>query len=182
MLVGPSGCGKSSIEAGLTRKGIERLRSHTTRPKRVNEADDAYYFVSLEEFQATPMIESVEYDGNRYGLSEAEVRKTDDVDKDFVAVVEMHGVIQLLKEANCETQIIFIDATDSDLIGRLSARGPGGTDRLRLVEKERKLKRLCDFTLTNSNGQLDRLTNIIANFIQCNSVLETYQECPFKVH
>lgn len=155
ILTGPSASGKTTIAQALHEFGIVELRSHTTRVQRENESNSAYYFVSEDEFMETPMVESVTYDGNMYGLSEEEVRMTDDERSDFVVVVEMHGVIQLLKNIKCTSRIVFMDAPDADLLSRLESRGGKAVDRFKLVDGERKLARLCDGIVLNPNGLLE---------------------------
>lgn len=162
MLTGPSAVGKSTIEKRLVEHGFTALKSHTTRAVRDGvETGNEYHFVSVEEFDQTPMVESVIYAGNKYGLSEAEVRQTDDDSKLFVVVVEMHGVIQLLKKTICNTVIIFVDAPNEQIRARLESRCGNALERLRTVEEERKLQRLCDCSVFNADGRLDLVTEAI---------------------
>lgn len=76
--VGASGTGKSSIMHSFAQRYPEKthiLRSITTRARRDLDGleDTSYRFVTQEEFAETPVMESVYYDGNRYGLPRVEV-------------------------------------------------------------------------------------------------------------
>lgn len=156
LLIGPSGAGKSTIETELVKHGIERLKSHTTREKRPAEPEDAYYFVSEEDFKSTPMLESAEYAGNLYGLSVEEVRKTDNDKRNFVAVVEWHGAQQLKKLCTCRVVTVFIDSLLVQLEARLKTRGTSDvTQRLEKVQEDRKNACNCDYQFVNADGQLN---------------------------
>ena len=52
VLVGPSASGKSTLAEALTRLGVKRIRSYTTRPRRPGEEGSCdYEFVSDSEFE-----------------------------------------------------------------------------------------------------------------------------------
>lgn len=74
--------------------------STTTRLPRQGEQDGVdYHFVSREDFEElernNALIESVEYDGNRYGISSAEAERAFGLNKPAVLVAEPHGVAQI---------------------------------------------------------------------------------------
>ena len=158
LLTGPSGTGKSTIEKRLVEHGFTALKSHTTRAMRSGiENGSEYHFVSVDEFNATEMVERVEYRGNFYGLSKAEVDQTNDDGKLFTAVVEGNGIIHLLKVTTCKTLIVFVDAPDEALEKRLAKRGPDGLKRLEGIESERRLRKISDVSVWNDDGNLDEI-------------------------
>jgi guanylate kinase len=72
VLMGPSGAGKSTIENTLHQNRFGKLISCTTRNKRDNESENAYFFMSVEEFsnhvKSGNILEKDYYNGNYYGL------------------------------------------------------------------------------------------------------------------
>ncbi len=100
-LTGPSCSGKTTLTQQLvaTTKFTEVI-STTTRPKREGDVNGvSYHFVSSDEFEDIEMLESIEYNGNRYGGSIAEFEEKFDSGKIPVIVVEPHGMEQINKNA-----------------------------------------------------------------------------------
>ena len=71
VIVGESGSGKTTLAEELLKKGYRRITTATTRKRRRNEPEDAYRFVSEEEFRRMQedgsLAESAVYSGNGYG-------------------------------------------------------------------------------------------------------------------
>ena len=76
IIVGGSGSGKSTLESNLVKMAPEQFHkvlSVTTRAMRDGEAEGVTYnYVTKEEFKQIPMVESVEFGGNLYGIPERE--------------------------------------------------------------------------------------------------------------
>lgn len=101
-LTGPTCAGKSHLEKQLVAAGCAALVSTTTRVPRFGEADGkSYYFVSREDFArlhaSGAFIESVEFNGNRYGATVAEVERVTAQGKPVVIVCEPNGRDQIAK-------------------------------------------------------------------------------------
>lgn len=100
-ITGPSLSGKSTLEAMLVKDGtFAKAVSTTTRPQRQGEIDGAaYHFVSKEEFERREalgeMVESVEFDKNRYGVTKDEVQSKFTNGAAVVIVVEPNGARQI---------------------------------------------------------------------------------------
>lgn len=99
-LTGPSCAGKSTLEKMLKEHGFANVISTTTRPMREGEVDgQSYYFVSREVFADIDgrgqFVESVEFNGNRYGISVQEIERVAAMGKPIVVVVEPNGLEQL---------------------------------------------------------------------------------------
>lgn len=123
-LIGPPASGKTSILKELKQFGIPEMVSHTTRKPKTGEIHGVhYYFVAKEDFQKNELIERVEYSGNLYGLSKAEV--LDKVNKRPVSMVavETHGLNQLRKLLADRLESIFIMADQDTVIARMLDRG-----------------------------------------------------------
>ena len=54
VIVGESGSGKTTLQNELLKRGYRRIVTATTRNRRRNELEDAYHFVSREEFGNSP--------------------------------------------------------------------------------------------------------------------------------
>jgi guanylate kinase len=99
-LTGPSCAGKSTLEARLRKVGFTNVISTTTRPPRAGEVDgQSYYFVSREDFvrgrDAGAFVENVEFNGELYGITSAEIRRVADLGRPIVMVVEPEGLRQV---------------------------------------------------------------------------------------
>ena len=77
VIVGESGSGKTTLAEELLKKGYRRITTATTRKRRRDEPEDAYHFVSREEFgrmqEAGELVESAVYNGNGYGTPAGEI-------------------------------------------------------------------------------------------------------------
>jgi guanylate kinase len=77
-LTGPSCAGKSTLEQLLVDRGFARVISNTSRPPRAGEVDGVHYrFRTVDWFnrqlEACALIEHVEFAGNHYGNTEADI-------------------------------------------------------------------------------------------------------------
>ncbi|SMD07983.1 guanylate kinase [Sporomusa malonica] len=123
-LIGPPASGKTSIQKELVQYGIPEILSHTTRKPRPDEQHGGhYYFVSKEEFQKTEIIERVEYSGNLYGLSKAEVLNKVNQHPISTVAVETQGLNQLKKLLAHRVESIFIMIDYDTVISRMLDRG-----------------------------------------------------------
>lgn len=128
-LSGQSSSGKSTMENMLVKmfpKKIDKVVSHTTRPKRFNEVDGVdYHFVTIEEFDAIEMMETVSFNGNKYGASKQEFQRIFDSGKFPVIVVTPDGAKQISEKCekyNWELFRIFLDCPDKLLVERIFER------------------------------------------------------------
>lgn len=129
-LTGPSCSGKTTIEAELSRRGMHKTVSTTTRSPRAGEVDgDAYHFVTPEVFTSMiyqdKLVEHVVFNGTFYGLSRAEFEKGFEEGKAVVAVVEPNGRDQIKKfcAANGWKHIaVFVDGNPDVMLRRLAGR------------------------------------------------------------
>lgn len=101
-ITGPSCSGKSTLVRMLMNTGkFTEVISTTTRLPRAGEVDgESYHFVSPEHFEAIEMLESVEFNGNKYGGSVAEFEDKFASGLIPVIVVEPSGQEQINVNAN----------------------------------------------------------------------------------
>ena len=126
VLLGRSGCGKSTIAAILKHVyGYRPVRTSTTRARREDEAKDAYYFMSREEFlrrkDNNEFVEWDVYGGNFYGTMKSELEKQEKM----VIVITPEGA-GAIKKAFPDAFVVNIDTSTK-------------TSVLRAVEREKEI-------------------------------------------
>jgi guanylate kinase len=124
-LTGPSCAGKSTLETKLKEAGFEAVISTTTRPARAGEVDGkSYYFIDKSQFKRLAdtdyFVETVNFNGNFYGVSAEEIKRVADKGKPIVVIVEPKGLAQV--RAYCQSHgwdicSVFID-NPGDVIGK----------------------------------------------------------------
>lgn len=125
VISGPGGVGKGTVVAKVVAANEEFAlsRSWTTRDQRPGEADDAYTFVSTEEFESAidegAFLEWDHHFGNYYG---SPVPAEDD-ERDLLLEIDVNGARQIHVNGH-EALFIFIDTPSLDIQReRLSGRG-----------------------------------------------------------
>lgn len=129
ILIGKSASGKNCIQNKLIKKGLERIVTYTTRPKRDCEQDGVdYYFINEKEFFEKPnsnyLIEWTKYDtminGKQgsyyYGSSDIGLDKN----KDYVIVLDPVGAKKWKdKVDNCKVVYVKADKEIREIRARL---------------------------------------------------------------
>ena len=169
-LTGPSGSGKSTIEKILCNKyGLNKAISHTTRDMRLGEVHGIdYYFVTKEIFNIMEkegkMAESIEYNGNNYGVCINELMNSQ------VIVCEPHGVLQIknhMKDTDVNIVSIYINISKEDQKYRMTIRGDDYINIVKRIYKDSKLFKpdpeLYDHIITSITN--DSFNDNLANFI-----------------
>lgn len=129
-LTGPSCAGKSTLEARLKDRGFVNVISTTTRAPRVGEVDGkSYYFTDRESFRKLQddgaFVESVEFNGELYGVSAQEIRRVADLGRPIVVVVEPEGLVQIRRYAfqhGWEIQNVFVNNPPGVIASRFVKR------------------------------------------------------------
>lgn len=166
---GPGGVGKSTIVEALVQRD-DRLwlsRSWTTRERRTGEAEDAYVFVTREQFQQriadNGFLEWTEFIGNMYGTPNPEAP----AGRDIVLEIEVDGASQV-KKMHPDAMLLFVlPPTREEQRARLQGRGDVEQkveQRLRKAEDEEPIgKALADFVLINDdlNATIDEMLELI---------------------
>ncbi|CAB4643156.1 MAG: guanylate kinase [Actinobacteria bacterium] len=166
---GPGGVGKSTIVEALVQRD-DRLwlsRSWTTRERRPGEAEDAYVFVTREQFQQriadNGFLEWTEFIGNMYGTPNPEAP----AGRDIVLEIEVDGASQV-KKMHPDAMLLFVlPPTREEQRARLQGRGDVEQkveQRLRKAEDEEPIgKALADFVLINDdlNATIDEMLELI---------------------
>ncbi len=130
-LTGPTCSGKSTLERMMKeRYGYENVISTTTRPMRDGEVNGVnYHYVTIEEFDAlvagNKMVEHVEFNGNKYGVSVDEVERVFATGKPVIVVVEPEGrkqVEQYAREHGWVFTSVFVGAIPKVIADRFFRR------------------------------------------------------------
>ena len=169
MLVGPGGAGKGTVAAALT-AADPRLwlsRSWTTRPRRPGEPEDAYVFVTREQFlervSAGGFLEWAEFLGNLYGTPVPEPPPGCDV----LLEIEVQGAEQVVAKRPDAVVVLLLPPSDAVQRERLTARGesPDHAER-RIVtgrEEVRRARALAAHEVVNH--QVDQAVAELADIV-----------------
>ncbi len=173
VVLGAGGVGKGTVVSRLLRLSDDLWlsRSWTTRPRRPSEEDDAYNFVSRDQFMARVaaggFVEWTEFAGNGhlYGTPTMEPPEGSDV----VLEIDTQGAIQV-KERYPHAVLIFIAAPSREAQElRLRQRGDDEAsieNRLAIAADEEKLGReLADVVVVNDD--LERASKELAGIVEC---------------
>lgn len=151
---GPSGVGKTAVVAEVlqsTKIPVKRAITATTRLPRVGETDGVdYYFWKRERFDSERMLETAEYNGNRYGTPITEV----DGDRIVLLVIEVQGAATIrAKYAGEHLSVFLLPPSWEILEARLRNRGTEDdakvNGRLRTARIEWERRNEFDVRLTN---------------------------------
>lgn len=134
-IIGPSGSGKSTLVKKFMKIYGEKypsntLVSDTTREIRAGEINgESYNFMTEAEFSSKPHIESIMYNGKRYGLSIEELGNKRSLDGITFFVCDIEGYI-LLKNMYPDKNVyaIYIKMASSQCIQNMRIRK--GVDKI----------------------------------------------------
>lgn len=155
-ITGPSGVGKSTFARLLTTEcGIPEIVSYTTRAIRKGEIPDvSYHYVTKEEFDSIEMVERVEYSGNYYGTSKADIDMAMERNGLTCIVVEASGVKQLMEIVGAENTIrVYIDTRKDFLYDRFVERGDTPENiqkRLSIYDKDSNMRKDANYIVSNN--------------------------------
>ena len=160
----PSGAGKTSLLKALLPDDDNLVLSvsHTTRPPRPGEIDGVHYhFVTEEVFERLAgegaFLEQAEVFGNRYGTSEAGVRRQLQQGHDVVLEIDWQGARQV-RRAFPEAVSIFIAPPSIEALReRLAGRGQDdeATIARRMAQARRELSHYPEYDYLVINDRFE---------------------------
>lgn len=189
---GTAGAGKNTIISELVKQddNVVFLRSHTSRPQRVDDHDETYYYIdSNEEFERLinrgEILEFDKFNNYYYGISKKEIAKNEKLGKVIIKDVSTLGVSNL-RAMKMEFTSVFLTTSKKELKARLIDRG---TDekiikkRLNLYSFEQDRMPTYDYIIENTDQALTidkmmAITNVESNNLNirtlepCQNVLE----------
>jgi guanylate kinase len=167
---GPGGVGKGTIVDAAVKRDprLWLSRSWTTREQRPGEADDAYVFVTAEEFEshieAGGFLEWTNFLGNYYGTPIPDEGSDEANGRDIVLEIEVDGA-QQVKRLRPDVMLIFVlPPSRQEQERRLRARGDVDHKvlaRLKKAEEEEPIGRnLADHVVVNDDLE-DTITEML---------------------
>lgn len=160
VLSGPGGVGKGTIVEALVKRDprLWLSRSWTTRPRRNSEDQNAYVFVTPEEFEARinagGFLEWTSFLGNYYGTPTPDPEP----ERDIVLEIEVDGARQV-KQSHPDAVLVFV-LPPSRLEQQRRLRGRGDSEqkveeRLRKAEEEEPVGiSIADHVVVNDDLEL----------------------------
>ena len=149
ILVGRSCSGKTTLARYLEGYcGFERIRTATTRPRRINEQPDSYLFLSERIFdyfeKEGAFLEVASYPAGdppwKYGsFKEDYIFSEDGRQEDRVVVLTPNGVYEALDIPGMEKAlVVWIDPPEEVCLERASLRGDSFSEIRRRLETDRE--------------------------------------------
>lgn len=121
VVMGGSCSGKTVFALDCVDYGFPKVITNTTRSRRIDDKDDSYHFLTVEEFQKKidngEMIEYIKYNNNYYGSS------VDSLSKNCTIVLEPNGYRALKKLMPDKVVGILLDVSDEERMRRGLLRG-----------------------------------------------------------
>lgn len=157
-LVGPSASGKTSICEALSDSPIfQKVRTATTRTKRNNEKDNAYYFLSKEEFNTLLMnnkfLETSEYAGQFYGTPISSIENIVSQGKIALVPIDLNGALKYKEHFGLDVLLVYIHRNKKDLIKAIVERDiPSDEKAQRIMQLDDEITHIdfCDACIINN--------------------------------
>lgn len=169
-LVGPSGSMKNEIAQALTKlygyKYVKPITS-TTRPRRENEAEDAYRFISEEQFLKEKdeglYIESTVYSRYHFGTSLDEIVPIIDKGKYAVIPIDICGALTVKNEFKKNSLLVFVNREKGAAIRDIIEREIDSDDKVRRImslDIEYRNAEVCDMEINVGNDPEEAARNL----------------------
>lgn len=171
-LVGPSGSLKNEIAHSLTKlRKFEKPITSTTRPKRDDEDDKVYRFISEDQFLKEKdegrYIESTVYSKYHFGTSADEIVPIIDRGHYAVIPIDVCGALTIRNEFAKHSLLVFVNRPKKDVIHDIVERDIDADDKVRRImslDFEYRNAEVCDVELnvgTNPEEAAGRLATMI---------------------
>lgn len=160
VLVGKTGSGKTEISRLLTEYfRYEKIKTCTTRKRRDGESDEAYTFLTDEEFDHADMVLKTTYCGNRYGTLKGSLNNCDNT----VLIVDPSGLRELEKIEGFTFVSFFISCATFKRYERCLNRGNHEEVVLGRIMKEPYIfdSLKTDFVISNEGDVWSSVTKIL---------------------
>lgn len=137
VIMGGTNSGKNYFSKKCEKYGFSRVITNTTRPRRIDDAENAYHFLTEEEFKEKLnrglMLEYTVYNGNYYGVS------IDSLSKNCVVILDPFGYYVLKEKMGNSVYGIYLDIPEEIRFNRGLARGDDVSILVKRLEEDKKL-------------------------------------------
>ena len=139
LIVGRSGSGKDALAAALEKKGLKKVKTYTTRPRRRPD-ENGYHFVNASEVEKIDRFAETTVNGYLYFADRKAVEEGD------MIIVDPHGVYDIL-EAMPDTAfgVIYI-CRDTDTAKAFALNRAADPEKEEAVWKARTERENEDFS------------------------------------
>ena len=168
-LVGPSGTGKTQIASELIKDGrYKKPLTTTTRKRKDDEDENAYIFVSEEEFirkrDAGEFIETTVYSKYYFGTSDSQISPI--VENGGIAVIpiDICGALTIKNIYKSRALLVFTERSKEAILLDIINRSTDDEDKIRRImsiDFENRNAELCDIAVN-----FDRSAESCANYIK----------------
>ena len=151
-LVGPSGSGKSELAQSFVKdpRFVKPITT-TTRPKKPDESDNAYRFVSEEQFmkdkKENKFFETTVYSHYYFGTTLSDIDTIVQQTKIAVIPIDICGALTMKSQYHHQTLLVYTDKQKESLIRNIISRPIQDEDKIRRIlslDYEMKNSELCD--------------------------------------
>lgn len=154
-LVGPSGSLKNEIALSLTKLGkFEKPITTTTRPRREGEDENAYRFISDEEFLSERdgggFIETTVYSKFYFGTSAGEIESAVGRGNCAVIPIDICGALTIKNLYRNRAMLVFVNRDKSAILLDIIGRNIPSDDKIRRImslDFEYRNVEVCDMEL-----------------------------------
>ena len=154
-LVGPTGSGKNEIARELcTRYGMQKPVTATTRPRRADEGEKDYHFMTerqfLREARKGAFLETTVYSGFHFGTSADELDRIIEPHGLAVIPIDICGALTLKNRYRSRAILVFLKRPRPDVILDIVSRPLDAMDktyRILSLDDEYRNEELCDISV-----------------------------------
>ena len=159
-LVGPSGSLKNEIANELSKNysKYEKPITSTTRPRRGNESDNAYRFISEDQFvdekDAGKYIESTVYSRYHFGTSLDEISPIPARGHYAIIPIDVCGALTIKNEFRKNSLLVFVNRDKKAVVKDIVERDIEADDKVRRImslDFEYRNAEVCDVELKVGN-------------------------------
>lgn len=184
LIFGHSGSGKSTLREELTKKGLNKIITYTTRAPRPGEINGIdYNFIDKSQFKKMEeknlFIGSTCYAGNFYSTLKEDLEKNNNDLSDCVIVVDKEGIIAIKKEFK-NVIAIYLKCSKEILKKRMIKRCEDESvieKRLSVLEN---LDEYADYII-DSDKDMDIVLDNVLKIIKIHSIVKWFS-FPWQMH
>lgn len=174
LLVGRSASGKDSIADELGKRGYKKLKSYTTRPRRINEGDTHVFIDESEIYKyADRIIAHTRIGDYHYFATKDQLQENDIYIIDPNGVAFMEFALSEYADVDVRTVVIYINQHERVRYDRARQRGDDKEKVIKRFMDENdqfeEFERRCEYDYAVTNNDLQKSVN----FVEYIMLLET---------